>query len=324
MSKYLEYFEGTFDASVTEKVKLENKPYVAYSKIDGVVYTIIPKEDGYNLITLKKVDVSNITYEEVDLGLPSGLKWANKNIGAQTVEDCGAYFSWGNTEGYTISGTKFLTVDETCQLFSIATGQTVTTKEELENTLSQMGSTVDSLGAVDGYSFDGVTYNGTSGAGFTGDVLDSTHDAATLIMGDGWRMPTIDEYKELVNAVKTSIEDTENPLTCTYIYLDKQGNRNEHVVYRENNADYFNISLPEHSWILGFRFTNTSTDDSVYFPACGGVYGPMLADIGIDGYYWSSSIFDTTIAHYFNFFPVDIYIRYINYRYYGFCVRAVK
>lgn len=43
MKKYLEYFDGAFDSTVAEKVKPENKPYVAYSKTEGVVYTVIPE-----------------------------------------------------------------------------------------------------------------------------------------------------------------------------------------------------------------------------------------------------------------------------------------
>jgi hypothetical protein len=298
---------------------------------DDEILALFATSDGYNLIALKKVDISNISYEEVDLGLKSGLKWANKNIGAQTIDDCGTYFSWGNTDGYTISGTKFLTVDEACQLFSGVTGETVTTKEELENMLSQKGMTVDNLGIVDGYSFDTSTYSTTLGGQFTGSTLDAEHDAATANIGYGWRMPTIDEYKELVNAVKTSKEDNENPLTCTYIYLDKQGNRTEHVVYRENTTDYFNVSglFDDNdeilfSKILGVKFTNTSTDASVYFPACGVVNGSILADIGFYGNCWSSSINGTTIARGFGFDPSRVYAISINGRCYGLCVRAVK
>ena len=40
-------------------------------------------------------------YEFVDLGLPSGLKWATTNVGASAPEDFGLYFAWGETEGYT-------------------------------------------------------------------------------------------------------------------------------------------------------------------------------------------------------------------------------
>ena len=39
-------------------------------------------------------------YDFVDLGLPSGLKWASCNIGATKPEDFGLYFAWGETEGY--------------------------------------------------------------------------------------------------------------------------------------------------------------------------------------------------------------------------------
>ena len=36
----------------------------------------------------------------VDLGLPSGTKWANMNVGASKPEDYGLYFAWGETVGY--------------------------------------------------------------------------------------------------------------------------------------------------------------------------------------------------------------------------------
>ena len=36
-------------------------------------------------------------YEYVDLGLPSGLKWATCNVGASSPEDYGNYYAWGET-----------------------------------------------------------------------------------------------------------------------------------------------------------------------------------------------------------------------------------
>jgi len=36
-------------------------------------------------------------HEFVDLGLPSGLKWATCNVGATTPEDYGNYYAWGET-----------------------------------------------------------------------------------------------------------------------------------------------------------------------------------------------------------------------------------
>ena len=42
----------------------------------------------------------------VDLGLPSGLKWAAGNVGATNPEDYGLYFAWGETEGFTAEQVK--------------------------------------------------------------------------------------------------------------------------------------------------------------------------------------------------------------------------
>ncbi len=36
--------------------------------------------------------------EAIDLGLPSGTLWANMNVGAESPEDYGGYYAWGETE----------------------------------------------------------------------------------------------------------------------------------------------------------------------------------------------------------------------------------
>lgn len=38
----------------------------------------------------------------VDLGLPSGLLWATRNVGASSPEDYGAYFAWGETSSKSV------------------------------------------------------------------------------------------------------------------------------------------------------------------------------------------------------------------------------
>ena len=43
----------------------------------------------------------DIKYDYVDLGLPSGLKWATCNVGATSPEQTGLYFAWGEITGYT-------------------------------------------------------------------------------------------------------------------------------------------------------------------------------------------------------------------------------
>ena len=50
---------------------------------------------------LLKLDFTHNGYKYVDLGLPSGLKWATCNVGANSPEEYGLYFAWGETIGYT-------------------------------------------------------------------------------------------------------------------------------------------------------------------------------------------------------------------------------
>ena len=52
---------------------------------------------------VKSFKTSSITgtingYSYVDLGLPSGLKWATRNVGANNPENYGNYYAWGETE----------------------------------------------------------------------------------------------------------------------------------------------------------------------------------------------------------------------------------
>ena len=80
-----------------------NVPNISFiNESGGIIY--LPKlEDPYN------------GYEYVDLGLPSGLKWATCNVGASSPEEYGLYFAWGETVGYTtddvISGIRVFNED---------------------------------------------------------------------------------------------------------------------------------------------------------------------------------------------------------------------
>ena len=47
----------------------------------------------------KKIKSNSINgYDYVDLGLPSGLKWATCNVGASSPEEYGDYYAWGEVE----------------------------------------------------------------------------------------------------------------------------------------------------------------------------------------------------------------------------------
>ena len=99
----------------------------------------------------------------VDLGLPSGLKWAACNVGAESPEEYGYYFAWGET-------TPKITYD--WSTYKWCNG---------------------SYGTMTKYCIDsrcGIVDNKT--------VLDLEDDAAAVNMGGSWRMPTEGEQYELI------------------------------------------------------------------------------------------------------------------------------
>jgi len=53
---------------------------------------------GVDYLNFTAGSVAPVEHEAVDLGLPSGLKWATCNIGATKPEETGYFFSWGEVE----------------------------------------------------------------------------------------------------------------------------------------------------------------------------------------------------------------------------------
>ena len=103
-------------------------------------------------------------YEYVDLGLPSGRKWAAYNVGATKPEEYGGYYAWGETEeksNYSWSTYKWCNGSY--------------------NTMTKY-CTDSSYGTVDNKT-----------------VLDPEDDVAHVKWGGSWRMPTKAEQDELRN-----------------------------------------------------------------------------------------------------------------------------
>ena len=84
----------------------------------------------------------------VDLGLPSGVKWATANVGSNAVDQDGDYYAWGDTIPFTA-------------------------KSENKNCLNGKWS-------------DDIAGN-------------AQHDIATASWGGSWRMPTVEEFYELID-----------------------------------------------------------------------------------------------------------------------------
>lgn len=106
----------------------------------------------------------------VDLGLPSGTKWATMNVGATSETDYGLYFAWGETEGYTAN-----------QISGTATPHKAFAWLDYDLT-EDGGSTMSKYNATDGKT-----------------VLDIEDDAVAANWGGSWKMPTEAQFQELLN-----------------------------------------------------------------------------------------------------------------------------
>ena len=173
----------------------------------------VTKDASYIAIFEEK---TTINHEYVDLGL--SVKWATCNIGADYPEDYGDYFAWGETEP----------------------------KEYYDWTTYKYGSDYKKL----------TKYCNDSSYGFNGfvdnkKVLDREDDAAFVNWGSAWRMPTIEEFVELIE-------------NCTWLWASQNG-------------------------VIGYRVIGPN-GNSIFLPAAGMKYKNNFWNATSNGYYWSLSL----------------------------------
>lgn len=111
-------------------------------------------------------------FEYIDLGLPSGTKWATCNVGADKETDCGMYFAWGDTKGY----------------YNVTNSNRFTSE--------------DYKFSLDGSSSKFIKYNMIDGK----TILDLEDDAAYVNMGGRWHIPSINQIEELFSNTKITWE----------------------------------------------------------------------------------------------------------------------
>lgn len=117
-------------------------------------------------------------HEWIDLGLPSGTKWATTNVGASSPSDYGDYFAWGETSPKSS--------------YSLAT--------YIYNTIP------------DKYFFSKYVTESDYGNVDGKKLLDKEDDAAHANWGEGWLMPSGDQFYELHGKCKWT-ETTMNGLS---------------------------------------------------------------------------------------------------------------
>ena len=141
-------------------------------------------------------------YEYVDLGLPSGLKWATCNVGASAPEEYGDYYAWGETE------TKTWYYYNTYKWYVSIT----------ENGETYKGFTK----YVSHFNIIAKGYKN-----FSDDKtnLEADDDVAHVKWGGNWRMPTRNELIELMN-------------NCTWIWTSLNG-KNGYEIRGHNGKSIF-------------------------------------------------------------------------------------
>ena len=138
-----------------------------YASLETVDYGRVVYDTSNDKVILQNIG-GGVESDYVDLGLPSQLKWAKRNIGANSEEETGLYFQWGDTQGYTA--------------------------EQVGNGGGQKAFSWDDYKfSIEGSATKFSKYNASDSK----TVLDTEDDAAHINMGGNWRMPTFDEYNEL-------------------------------------------------------------------------------------------------------------------------------
>lgn len=146
-----------------------------YLLVDDMTYASACDVDGDGYVTSADVTMiydyllgimPEVTHEWVDLELPSGTLWATTNVGADTPEEYGDYFAWGETtskdyygwDNYAWSNGRWNTLTKYCNKSN--------------------------------YGYNGFVDNKIE--------LDPEDDAATANWGPEWCMPTREQFSELI------------------------------------------------------------------------------------------------------------------------------
>ncbi len=157
-------------------------------------------------------------FEYVDLGLPSRLLWAKCNLGGSSEEEYGDFYAWGETSGF----------DGLDRLFDW------TTYKWCEGTSSSL-----------------TKYNSSDGLS----QLELEDDAAYVIWGSPWRIPTRKDWEELNNNTTKSYETING--------------------------------------INGYRLTSKLNSNSIFLPFAGYFEGSEYKSAGTYANYWTSTLNST-------------------------------
>ena len=265
-------------AMTKQSIRLIAEPNTGAARSATVI--VRSEDDSMDLsyLIVQKASSDIFVPEYVDLGL--SVKWATCNLGASIPEGFGDYYAWGETEPHYEPG------------------------------YAQSNNPVWKTGKERGY--DWSTYKFELGEDWQGPfskyvtsssygipdhkfILDLEDDAAHVKWGGYWRIPTQNEWYELIE-------------NCQWIWTAENG-------------------------VYGYRITSNKsgyTDKSIFLPAAGWRRDDHYYPVGNEsGHYWSSILVPDRV-NYLNEASYGVSISkntvddvHESFRYYGFSVRPV-
>lgn len=214
-------------ATCQSKTLVAGKAYRLSASLSASVYPCDGYENGYGY---------------VDLGLPSGLKWAVMNVGANTPYDNGKYYAWGETKGY---GEEDVT---NLINYNFKDKTSYVKKRYSWETYKWCKGDLNSITKYNLYSDLENVYDGKT-------VLEADDDAASQNWGGKWRMPTAIELQELLD-------------NCYWVWTDNYNGTNckGYIVYKilssvDKGQIKCRIDTPSALYSL--------TNPHIFIPVCG-------------------------------------------------------
>lgn len=200
-------------------VKLNDGVVVSYD-VENVEEVYFCKD--YECVFVDTSDLENTGVAEghqwVDLGLPSGTRWAAWNVGAESSTEWGNFYAWADTT------VKLGTSSSASPSFGLSV-----------KNLIEKGYT-DSVGD-----------------------LKSTYDVARQNWGDGWKLPSKENFLELINE-------------CSWTWMVKDGVEGYEVKSKKEG-----------------------NKNSIFLPAAGCMEGDDFIDLGVVGRYWTSTAYSSNV-----------------------------